>query len=91
MTVLREFIESIKNTASTTAQIVFLITQLLRYTVCCLETDPPNIISEALRIVLYLLNTLFTIFLVYLGSIGRTYTMSLKEYHDVLYILLFFP
>ena len=91
MTVLREFIESIENTASTTAQIVFLITQLLRYTVCCLETDPPNIISKAVRIVLYLLNTLFTIFLVYLGCIGRTDTMPLKEYHNILYVLLFLP
>ncbi len=91
MTFICKFTESIEYSASTSAKVIFLISQFFCYRIRCLKTNAPNIISKAVRVSIDFLNALFSIFLVDLGCISRTNTMPLKENHDVLYIFLFLP
>ena len=91
VTILGEFIEGVKYSATTTARIVLLIAHLRGYAVGCIETDAPDVIGKLIRILFDLGNRLLFILAVDLGGKGGAYAIPLQEHHNLLDVFLLFP
>ena len=65
--------------------------KLFRYGIRRFKADSPDIISQAVWVLLYDLNTVVSVGLKDLCCMSSTYIMSLQKEHDILDFLLLLP
>ncbi len=89
--VFGELTECVENAAPAAAWVIVGITQVLYDGVGCLEANAPNVIGQAIGIVLHLVDAIFPVFFINFGCISGADTMALEKDHDVLHVLLLLP
>ena len=91
MSFVGKFIQSVTYTTFATSQIVFLVAHLRGNTISGFESDAPNIICKAIRILFHVVDAFLAVLAIYFGGISSTYSVLLQKNHYILDVLLFLP
>ena len=91
MSVLCQLVQCIKNPTAQTDKFSFLNTHFLCNGICCLKSNPPDIICQAVWIFFHDCNTLTSICLENLCRMRSADFMTLEEQHNILNFFLLLP
>ena len=91
MPLVGELVERIDDAALASADVIVGISHVFGDGIGGFESDAPDVVRQAIRILLYLLYGFLAVSLVNLGGVGAAHAIALQEDHDVLDVLLLFP